>query len=372
MDPCHGLQVVETSTQTIELPSDSVTDDKLQLDPEIQSDEQLRRFMVETKESIWLIQEDNVKLKTSNADLQSQLSITQQQLHDLQNKNEQLQKQIFHTQQQLEGIQSMIACSSRLQLVARNEIILGEEIGRGAWAMVYKATFRGNSVAAKQLHSCIVSSETKALFQREMEIALSCRHQNIVTFLGATLDDDSPMILMELMDFNLRSAYQQGGVTYGKTLKVAHEIATALQFLHTRPNPVIHRDVSSANVLLKVLHNGEWLAKLGDLGTAKMQQQTTTPSPGAWAYAAPEAPTPEKHSPKMDVYSFGVLVIETLTQTHPFRKLDTLKAQVQQQYPLYNQLVTSCTKQHSSDRLTMYDVLVQLDEIAAAAANSEL
>jgi len=86
----------------------------------------------------------------------------------------------------------------------------------------------------------------------------------------------------------------------------------ALHFLHTRPDPVIHCDVSRANVLLKVLYNGEWLAKLGDLGTAKIQQQTAIPSPGAWVYAATEAPTPEKHSPKMDMYSFRVLVIETL------------------------------------------------------------
>ena len=366
VEPHHDLQVEDTSTE-IQLINDNITVDGLQPDlanGKAQIEEQLKAFMAKTEERIQEIQKDNFELTASNADLQSQLLVTQIQLLEVQKKTEQLQEQLFHTEQQLESLQSMVISHSRLHAVARNEIMLGKEIGRGAWATVNKATYQGANVAAKQLHSSIISSETKALFKREMEIALSCRHQNIVAFLGATFDDDSPIILMELMDFNLRSAYEQGRVTDVRTFKVTHEIAVALQFLHTRPDPVIHRDVSSANVLLKVLCNDEWLAKLGDLGTAKIQQQTTTPSPGAWVYAAPEAPAPEKHSPKMDVYSFGVLVIETLTKTHPFQKVDTLKAQVQQQYPQYDQLVTSCTKQQSSDRPTMYDVLVQLDGIA--------
>ena len=168
------------------------------------------------------------------------------------------------------------------------------------------------------------------------------------------------------MDTSLRSAYELGIVKDNQIHGILHDVAKALHFLHTRPDPVIHRDVSSANVLLKVLYNGEWLAKLGDLGTAKIQQQVSTAGPGAIIYGAPEARNPEEHSPKMDVYSFGVVVIETLTKTHPFQMVETLKAQVQQQYPQYDQLVTSCTKQQSSDRPTMYDVLVQLDEIGAA------
>ena len=195
-------------------------------------------------------------------------------------------------------------------------------------------------------------------------MALHCQHQNIVTFLGATIEG-APVILMELMDVNLRIAYEQGQIINSQIHGLLYNVAKALHFLHTRPDPVIHRDVSSANVLLKVLYNGEWLAKLGDLGTAKIQQQVASAGPGAIAYGAPEAVDYTKHSTKMDVYSFGVVVIETLTKTHPFLKVDTLKAQVHQQFPQYDQLVTSCTKQQSCDRPTMYDVLVHLDKIGA-------
>jgi len=146
-------------------------------------------------------------------------------------------------------------------------------------------------------------------------------------------------------------------------LGILIDIANALHFLHTRPDPVIHRDVSSANVLLKVLYNGEWLAKLGDFGTAKIQHLAATAGPGAITYSAPEAGDFTKHSPKMDVYSFGILVLETLTKTHPYEKLDILKIQVRKHFPQYHKLVVTCINQQSSDRPTMYDVIGQLHKI---------
>jgi len=295
-----------------------------------------------------------VEIQASNEYLKNQLL-------DMQTANAYLQNQLTLTKQQLLGVQSMMTCS-RLWVVSHDQFTIGREIGRGAWATVHESTFRGATVAAKCLHQLINVPRTRQLFQREMEMALQCQHQNIVTFLGATLEGP-PVILMELMDNNLRSAYEQGNIKDHQVLYILIDIANALHFLHTRPDPVIHRDVSSANVLLKAFYNGEWLAKLGDLGTAKIQQQAATAGPGAIAYGAPEAGDFTKHSPKMDVYSFGVLVIETLTKTHPFQMVDALKAQVQQQFPQYRQLVTSCTNQQSSDRPTMYDVIGQLDKI---------
>ena len=319
-------------------------------------------------------------LQRSNESFQNQLSHVQQQLLDVQRSNEELKANNSHlqcqlsstrnelslTQQQLLGIQSMLT-SSRLWVISQNQFAVGKEIGRGAWATVHEATFRGTTVAAKCLHDVITAPKTRELFQREMDMALICQHENVVTFLGATLEG-APVILMELMDLNLRKAYEQERVKDNQIHGILHNIAKALHFLHTRPDPVIHRDVSSANVLLKILYNGEWLAKLGDLGTAKIQKQVATAGPGAIAYGAPEAANFKLHSPKMDVYSFGILVMETLTKMHPYDMVDTLKVLVQEQFPQYDQLVTSCTKQQSSDRPTMYDALVQLDGIAAVVA----
>ena len=269
-----------------------------------------------------------------------------------------LQEQLTLTQQQLSGIQSMVI-ASRLWVISHKEIDIGREIGRGAWATVHETKFRGTKVAAKRLHNIITSPKTKELFQREMETALVCQHPNIVTFLGATLEG-TPVILMELMDTNLRDAYNDDRVKHNQTGHIFRDIAHALHFLHTRSDPVVHRDVSTANVLLKVLYSGDWLAKLGDLGTAKIQQQAATPGPGAITYAAPEVALPDRHSPKMDVYSFGVVVIEVLTRSHPFQQVDKLKTLVKQRHPQYYKLVTSCTKQLPPDRPTMYEVVNML------------
>ena len=311
-----------------------------------------------------LTQQQLSDIQKADTYLQNQLSLTQQQLADVQKANTYLKNQLSLTQQQLLGVQSMMTCS-RVWVVSHDQFTIGREIGRGAWATVHETRFRGATIAAKRLHQLITSPRTRELFQREMEMALHCQHQNIVTFLGATLEGP-PVILMELMDTSLRSAYEHGNIKDHQVLGILYDIARALHFLHTRPDPVIHRDVSSANVLLKALYNREWLAKLGDLGTAKIQQQAATAGPGAIAYGAPEAGDFTKHSPKMDVYSHGVLMLEILTKTHPFQIVDTLKAQVQQQFPQYHQLVTSCTNHQSSNRPTMYDVIEHLDKIKAA------
>ena len=311
-----------------------------------------------------LTQQQISDVQKADTYLQNQLSLTQQQLSDVKKDNTYLKNQLSLTQQQLLGVQSMMTCS-RIWVVSHDQFTIGREIGRGAWATVHETRFRGATIAAKRLHQLITSPRTRELFQREMEMALHCQHQNIVTFLGATLEGP-PVILMELMDTSLRSAYEHGNIKDHQVLGILYDIARALHFLHTRPDPVIHRDMSSANVLLKALYNREWLAKLGDLGTAKIQQQAATAGPGAIAYGAPEAGDFTKHSPKMDVYSYGVLMLEILTKTHPFQIVDTLKAQVQQQFPQYHQLVTSCTNHQSSNRPTMYDVIEHLDKIKPA------
>ena len=354
------LQPVKIDVNTSQLTTDTETVHQNVGDKIIPFEKQIKNFMLETEKSIRLIQQDNEHLKMNNSHLQNKIL-------DMERKNEELKVQLSLTVQQLSGIQSMMTFS-RLWIISHDQFTIGKQIGKGAWATVHEATFRGTIVAAKQIHNLINSIETKEMFQHEMDITLSCQHQNVVTFLGATMDDPL-VLLMEKMDLSMKDAYTENPITCTQAHKILNEIATALHFLHTRPNPVIHRDVSSANVLLKVLCNGKWLAKLGDLGTAKIQQQTKTPLPGTIVYAAPEALEPKEHTTKMDVYSFGILIIEGLTSSFPFiEKVDTFKKQVREQYSHYYQLVSDCTKKQSSDRLTMYDVLVQLDKIDGVVA----
>ena len=73
-----------------------------------------------------------------------------------------------------------------------------EVLGDGSYGKVKVAMFRGLRVAAKSLHGIIISDYTRNLFSREMEIASSVHHPNLVQFIGATRVS-TPIILTEIM-----------------------------------------------------------------------------------------------------------------------------------------------------------------------------
>ena len=94
-------------------------------------------------------------------------------------------------------------------VVNREEIQLtDQELGRGGWAVVRVAKFRGLRVAAKCLHNLIVSDYNRHLFVREMSIAARVRHPNLVQFIGAMMEGE-PIILTELMATSLRAVLER-------------------------------------------------------------------------------------------------------------------------------------------------------------------
>ena len=199
-------------------------------------------------------------------------------------------------------------------VINKDEVILTEtELGRGSFAVVKVGTFRGLRVAVKSLHTIIISNYNRGLFSREMSIASQVRHPNLVQFIGAT-KVGNPLILTELMSTSLYKELQEKELTRQQILSIAQDVALGLNYLHLfKPQPIIHRDVSSPNVLLKPSTGpAGYEAKVADYGTAKLQQgnSTGTIMPGNAAYAAPEAPVPDQHSPAMDVYSYSVLLME--------------------------------------------------------------
>ena len=245
-------------------------------------------------------------------------------------------------------------------MVERGEIQLTQrELGRGGWAAVKVAEFRGLQVAAKCLHAIIISDYNRQLFVREMSIAAKLRHPNLVQFIGATLEGE-PVILTELMASSLRAVLERGPLEPAHITSVARDVARALNYLHlTRPDPILHRDVSSANVLLNPGPGGSWLAKLSDYGSANFTRQVRTAGPGNPSYAAPEAAVPSQQSPKMDVFSFGVLLVEMATRRFPDK--DGLAAQIRQvTVPRLPELIRRCTNANPSRRPDIRDVLTQL------------
>ena len=124
-----------------------------------------------------------------------------------------------------------------------------------------------------------------------MDIASRCRHPCLLQFIGATNDEGSPLFLTELMELSLRALLGQRALTATEVSIISLDVARALSYLHQKtPSPIIHRDISSANVLLW-RQGDQWRGKVSDYGTANFMQHTMTAAPGAVIYIAPEALT---------------------------------------------------------------------------------
>ena len=231
----------------------------------------------------------------------------------------QLERSLARTIQDLRQSEQHYQISCTHWVLRREEIELtGPELGVGGWATVTVAKFRGAQVAVKRIHNQIISRHNIQLFQREMNIAARLRHPNLIQFIGATMEGEMT-IVMELMATSLRSQLEREEYFQPKLMKaISLDMALCLNYLHLiQPDPVVHRDISSANVLLEQLPLNKWRAKLTDYGSVNVVRQLRTENPGSPAYAAPEASNPRLQSPKMDIYSFGGLILELLTGPLP-------------------------------------------------------
>ena len=171
------------------------------------------------------------------------------------------------------------------------EVMEGKPLGVGGWGEVRVAMFHGIKVAAKHIHEAIVSPHNVSLFLREINIAASVRHPNIVLFIGASLDDYKPVIITELMSASLQSIIEK--LSQGQVVSIGTDVASGLNYLHLmRPDPIIRRDVNSANVLLEPIGSGNWKTKICDFGSANFVSKVTTTGPGNASYATQSPPIP--------------------------------------------------------------------------------
>ena len=169
-------------------------------------------------------------------------------------------------------------------------------------------------------------------------------------------------IVMELMATSLRSQLQRE--TYFQPLAVkaiSLDVARGLNYLHLiQPDPIVHRDISSANVLLEQLPLNQWRAKLTDYGSVNLVRQLHTDNPGSPAYAAPEASNSRLQSPKMDIYSFGALVLEMLTGRPPAPDdRPGMLRRVQHEQLLH--LIRRCLINNLEDRPSASDIISELE-----------
>ena len=158
-------------------------------------------------------------------------------------------------------------------------------------------------------------------FQQECVFLESIRHPNIVQYLGVTRDPESrlPVLLMELLDESLTKMLErsQQSLAYCVQVDICHDIALAVAYLHS--NDIIHRDLSSNNVLMIAGRR----AKVSDFGMSKLAGAASsmtplTTCPGTLAYMPPEALNePPSYTKKLDCFSEGVIMIQVCTRLWP-------------------------------------------------------
>ncbi len=204
------------------------------------------------------------------------------------------------------------------------------EIGRGAAAVVFAATLRGESVAVKEMHGKAADIRDAAA----QELAIAKRligHANIVTTFGVVQEADRLSLVMERLPLTLSDALYGGRdkaalqLSASQRLAIAHGVASGLRYCHTQVPPVLHRDLKPGNVLLS---EDLRTIKLCDFGSARALANASamTLGVGTTQYMAPEVLNPPedgnvKYDAKVDVYSFGVLLWELFSAAKPFAQM---------------------------------------------------
>ena len=211
-----------------------------------------------------------------------------------------------------------------------DNIRIGNQIGRGANGRILEAKWEGTAVAVKEIHSIFMNEVSDLEFQsfkrsflRECEQSSRLRHPNIVRFFGIYHPPGArvPSLVMERLHCSLTSLLENNAVVpIGTKISIIKDVALGLRYLHTRNTPIIHRDLSSNNVLLSKGMEG----KIGDLGTARLvdprRQSRMTKAPGTVDFMPPEAledVTNVRYGKELDVFSFGCVMLHTLSHQWP-------------------------------------------------------
>ncbi|KAL0729375.1 hypothetical protein Bca4012_025468 [Brassica carinata] len=264
-------------------------------------------------------------------------------------------------------------------------------IGKGGSGMVYQGTVNGSEVAVKLLSQS--STQGYEQFKAEVDLLLRVHHTNLVSLVGYCYEGDHLALICEFLpNGDLKQHLSgKGGrsiINWSIRLRIALETALGLEYLHIGCTPpMVHRDVKTANILL----DENFKAKLADFGISRSfggrESQEFTEVAGTHGYIDPEYYRTNRLAEKSDVYSYGVVLLEMITNkpviSEEYHVAEWVGTKLNQcditeimdpnlcgVYD-YNsawralELAVSCTDTSSSKRPTMSQVINELKECIA-------
>ncbi|PQM37083.1 receptor-like kinase TMK4 [Prunus yedoensis var. nudiflora] len=194
-------------------------------------------------------------------------------------------------------------------------------LGRGGFGVVYKGELHdGTRIAVKRMECVAVSTEGMNEFEAEIAFLAKVKHRHLVSLLGYCINGNERLLVYEYMPQGTLTQHlfnwREKGVpplTWRQRITIALDVARGVEYLHgLAPQSFIHRDLKPSNILL----GDDMRAKVADFGLVKHAPDANsveTRVAGTFGYLAPEYTATGRVTTRVDVYAFGVVLMQLLS-----------------------------------------------------------
>ena len=220
----------------------------------------------------------------------------------------------------LRGGHGMHAGGDEVSSLCLEDLVRVRLLGQGATSRVYLCQHAswGTHIALKEL-TVMANTGTRRMAVNELRIAHQAqgRSKHLIAFVDAFFSDGNISIAMEYADAgSVADVMTSGGMSEGVVAALSAQMLQGLLYLHTQMRQ-LHRDLKPANVLL----TRRGVCKLSDFGISIQLEATLAQAStqcGTTSYMSPERLQGDNYSYPSDVWSLGVIVLETLLGKSPF------------------------------------------------------